>query len=127
MTLTPSDIARTLIDGLHSEDHGATVWLTTERFTGYLVGVPAVSRSISAAYHDAAPRREQVTISEWIEHLLERRGDFATVGSWLNPNGSGDYDACDWHADRAMALTLGRMRGELAIWDIAGNAPINVT
>lgn len=117
MTTSPSAIASTLCRGLSGPTGGATVWLSPERHDGYLVGVPSVSRSIAIGRVSVSA----TFIATWVHHRLADPSGYATVGSWLNPNGNADFDACDWHADLGSALSIGRERGELAIWDIAGD------
>jgi hypothetical protein len=53
---------------------------------------------------------------------------YRTIGSWTDKDtGDVHLDLCFLYEDKRTALEVASIRGELAIWDIAGNREIPVT
>lgn len=107
-----SIIARTLQAGGGTFQNGYDV--TDELETGFVVGGVLPSSIQPADAHN--------TIAN---ELIELSDKHSLIGTWLH-DGEIHIDVVEIIEDRDEALTLGKERGEIAIWDIANATEVVV-
>lgn len=114
-----ASIAETLL-ARTARDGGCTVSLVSgdmaTHTSGFYVGgvVPAIELPVGATL------AQYVGASNRIANAMHGRG---YVGTWTD--GDTVYvDGSEWYADAETALRVGRERGELAVWEIAGGTSL---
>lgn len=107
-----------------ARDGGGTLDLTTGEAatleSGYFVGgaggwEPFIMAARPEAYADDNMAE---VFAEFVETMARRLNGRGYIGAWEH-NGSIYLDATEWFAEEWDALEAGRVRDEIAIWDIA--------
>lgn len=107
-----SIIARTLQAGGGTFQNGRDI--TDELESGFVVGGKVATSVQPAEAHN--------TIAN---ELIELSDNHSLIGTWLH-DGEIHIDVVEIIEDRDEALTLGKERGEIAIWDIANATEVVV-
>lgn len=114
-------IAETLL-ARTARDYGCTMSLVSgdvaTHTSGFYVGgvVDTVKLPLEPTLEDYA---------DAVERIRGAMGGRGYIGTWRNVfNCSTDVDGVDWVEDADTALELGRERGELAVWEIAGGTSL---
>lgn len=119
-----SETARELLS-LARNGSGGTVSLNglPLPITGYFVGgrIPSLIMDVA----EVESHGQHVATLQDLITFIARAGT-PYIGAWRH----GDeihFDAVNWYAELSMACTVGRIRGELAIWEIHNAREIRLT
>ena len=116
-------LALSLLDAA-ADVGGGTFYADGEPFTrqGFVVGgkAPSLVIRLWADGRELFGPASVESVAKWIEGNRSRM-----YGSWLD-EGSVHIDAVDVYDDRDQAIEVGRLRGELAIYDMAAGADIRL-
>lgn len=115
-TIAETLVARTARDG------GCTVSLVSgdvaTHTTGFYVG--GVVKTVRLPLE---PTLEEY--ADAVESVRAAMGGKGYIGTWRNYyDTTTDVDGVEWYADADEALRVGRERGELAVWEIAGGTSL---
>lgn len=115
-TIAETLLARTARDG------GATVSLVSGDVANHTTGF-YVGGVVDTVHLPLEPTLDEY--EDAVEIIRGNMGGRGYVGSWRNLyNGVTDIDGVDWIEDADTALELGRSRGEIAVWEIAGGTSL---
>lgn len=109
-------LARTARDG------GATVSLVSGEVASHTSGF-YVGGVVETVRLPLEPSESEY--ADAVETIRANMGGRGYIGSWRNHfDCSTAIDGVDWYADADTALEVGRARGELAVWEIAGGTEL---
>lgn len=117
ITNTERRILTTLLNSVTRDGDGATVSTTGHEPTdGYMVGGATAELVLTDSSNAAHKIREYVTGT-----------DGTYYGIWRNDDtGHHHVDVSEHYDSREAALTVARIRGEIAVWDLSNGCEVRV-